>query len=82
MYDMIWQEKVKRSFPLTSVEKVEYDEVNDPTTFVIAFSDCIEVLHAETAEEASDWVDKITEGISSCDHYACIAHNNNYKQQL
>ena len=56
------QEKVKRSFPLTSVENVEYDQANSPTKFVLAFSDCVEILHAETVEEASDWVDKITEG--------------------
>ena len=53
--------KVKRSFPLTSVETVEYDE-KDPTTFQLIFSNCIEILQAETAEEASDWVEKIVEG--------------------
>ena len=54
--------KVKRSFPLTSVETVEYDESNDPTRFQLVFSNCIEVVQAETAEEASDWVEKIVEG--------------------
>lgn len=54
--------KVKRSFPLTSIEKVEYDEANKATTFRLVFSNCIEVLQAETAEEANDWVEKIVDG--------------------
>lgn len=54
--------KVKRSFPLTSVEAVKYDKTNDPTRFQLIFSNCIEILQAETAEEASDWVEKIVEG--------------------
>ena len=54
--------KVKRSFPLTSIEKVEYDDANKPTTFRLVFSNCIEILKAETAEEANDWVEKIDEG--------------------
>lgn len=54
--------KVKRSFPLTSIEEVEYDEANEPTTFRLVFSNCIEVLQAETQDEASDWVEKIVEG--------------------
>jgi hypothetical protein len=53
---------VKRSFPLTSIEEVEYDEANEPATFRLVFSNCIEVLQAETREEASDWVEKIVEG--------------------
>ena len=57
--------KVKRSFPLTSVETVEYDEINDPTKFQLIFSNCIEILQAETTEEASDWVEKIVEGFIS-----------------
>lgn len=54
--------KVKRSFPLTSVDRVDYDQINDPTKFQLVFSNCIEILQAETAEEASDWVEKIVEG--------------------
>ena len=54
--------KVKRSFPLTSVEMVEYDKTKDPTKFQLVFSNCIEILQAETAEETSDWVEKIVEG--------------------
>ena len=59
--------KVKRSFPLTSIEKVEYDKVeydkeNKSTTFRLLFSNCIEILQAETALEASDWVEKIVDG--------------------
>ena len=55
--------KVKRSFPLISIEKVEYSETHDPTIFRLIFSNFIEILQAETAEEASDWVEKISEGI-------------------
>ena len=58
--------KVKRSFPLTSVETVEYDETKDPTKFQLIFSNSIESLQAETTEEASDWVEKIIEGLSLC----------------
>ena len=54
--------KVKRSFPLTSVEAVEYDCSKDPTKFQLIFSNCIEVLQTETAEEANDWVEKIAQG--------------------
>ena len=60
--------KVKRSFPLTSIETVEYDETNDPTKFQLVFSNCIESLQAETTEEASDWVEKIVEGCISVDY--------------
>lgn len=41
---------------------MEYDQVNKPTAFRLVFSNCIEVLQAETAEEANDWVEKIVEG--------------------
>ena len=54
--------KVKRSFPLTSIEEVEYDKENKSTTFHLLFSNCIEILQAETALEASDWVEKIVDG--------------------
>ena len=54
--------KVKRSFPLISIEKVEYNETHDPTIFHLIFSNFTEVLQAETAEEAKDWVEKIGDG--------------------
>ena len=42
---------------------MEYDEENEPAlAFRLVFSNCIEVLQAETPEEASDWVEKIVEG--------------------
>lgn len=41
---------------------VEYDKTKDPTKFQLVFSNCIEILQAETAEETSDWVEKIVEG--------------------
>ena len=54
--------KVKRSFPLTSIQKVEYNPENEPTIFRLIFSNYIEILQADTPEEASDWVDKIRTG--------------------
>ncbi len=56
--------KAKRSFPLTSIETVDYDESSDPKRFRLTFSNCIEILQAQTAEDASDWVDKIVQGDS------------------
>ena len=53
---------MKRSFPLISIENVEYDETHDPTSFHLIFSNFTELLQAETVEEAKDWVQKITEG--------------------
>ena len=58
--------KVKRSFPLTSVETVDYDESSDPKKFRITFSNCIEILQAQTVEDANDWVEKIVQGESYC----------------
>ena len=56
--------KVKRSFPLTSVETVDYGESSDPKKFRITFSNCIEILQAQTVEDANDWVEKIVQGES------------------
>ena len=53
---------MKRSFPLTSIEKVEYNAANEPTIFRLIFSNYIEILQAETPEEASDWAEKIRIG--------------------
>ena len=47
---------------------MEYDEENEPTTFRLIFSNCIEVLQAETPDEASDWVEKIVEGEDHQNH--------------
>ena len=54
--------KVKRSYPLTSVEEVEYKEAEDPTSFRLIFSTYIMILQAETADEAKDWVECINNG--------------------
>ena len=53
---------MKRSFPLIGIEKVEYNEIYNPTIFRLIFPNFIEILQAEKAEEAKDWVEKITEG--------------------
>ena len=55
---------MKRSFPLISVEKVDYDEASDPTRFILAFSNFTEILRASSAKEAKDWVEKIIDGES------------------
>ena len=47
---------------------MEYDEEKEPTTFRLVFSNCIEVLQAETRDEASDWVEKIVEGENHQSH--------------
>ena len=66
--------KVKRSFPLTSVETVDYDESGDPKRFCLTFSNSVEILQAQTAEDASDWVEKIVQGESHVlPHYLQIA---------
>ena len=54
--------KAKRSFPLTSIETVDYDESSDPKRFCLTFSNSIEILQAQTIEDASDWVEKIVQG--------------------
>lgn len=54
--------KVKRSFPLISIEKVAYSETHNPTIFQLIFSNFTEVLQAETAEDAEEWVDEIRDG--------------------
>ena len=59
---MKFQVKVKRSFPLTSIETVEYSDSFEPTIFRLIFSKFIEILQAETEEDANDWVEKIREG--------------------
>lgn len=64
------QVKVKRSFPLTSIEEVKYDDSTDATTFQLVLSNCVEVLKAETVEDARDWVEKIVSGkCRSFSHY-------------
>lgn len=59
---LILQVKVKRSYPLTAVESVEYDEESNPLQFQLIFSTYIMSLVAESAEEARDWVEKINGG--------------------
>lgn len=56
------QGKVKRSYPLTAVEKVEYDNVQNPLLFKLVFSTYILSLQAESEEDARDWVEKINSG--------------------
>ena len=56
------QVKVKRSYPLTAVEKVEYDNTQNPLLFKLVFSTYILSLQADTEEDARDWVEKINDG--------------------
>ena len=57
--------KVRRSFPLTSIEKIEYEPDSKepgPRVFKLLFPTHIMMLQAETVEDAKDWVEKIREG--------------------
>ena len=56
------QVKVKRSYPLTAVERVEYESVDNPLQFQLVFSTYVVTLQAESEEEARSWVEKINEG--------------------
>lgn len=58
---------MRRSYPLTAVEEVEYKESESPLVFRLVFSTYILILQAETQSEAKDWVDKITKGL--CDDW-------------
>ena len=53
---------MKRSYPLTGVEKVEYDNTQNPLLFKLVFSTYILSLQAESEEDARDWVEKINDG--------------------
>ena len=55
------QVKVRRSFPLTSVECVEEDQ-DSPQVFRLVFPTTIMVLEASSPEDAIDWVQKIRDG--------------------
>ena len=57
--------KVRRSFPLTSIEKIEYEPDSKepgPRAFKLLFPTYIMTLQAETIEDAKDWVEKIEKG--------------------
>lgn len=51
--------KVRRSFPLTSVESIKED---GPLVFKLVFRTTVMVLEASSPEEATDWVRKIRDG--------------------
>lgn len=54
--------KVKRSYPLTSVKDVKYNEETERNVFYVIFSTYIMTLEAETEDEAKDWVKSIDDG--------------------
>ena len=58
------QVKIRRNFPLTSIEKIEYPlpSSTEATTFRLLFTTYCMSLMAESEEEAKDWVEKIKEG--------------------
>ena len=58
------QVKVRRNFPLTSIEKIEYPlpPPTEATTFRLLFATYCMTLVAESEEEAKDWTEKIKEG--------------------
>ena len=53
---------MKRSYPLTAVEKVEYDNTQNSLLFKLVFSTYTLSLQAESEEDARDWVEKINDG--------------------
>ena len=69
---MLIQAKVKQSFPLVSVGRVDYDGSNDPTRFTLTFSNFTAILRANSVKEANDWVEKIIEG--EMEAYERIGH--------
>ena len=52
----------KCSYPLISIEDIEYKEMEDPTTFRIIFPTDVMILQAKIADEAKDWVECINKG--------------------
>ena len=58
------QVKIRRNFPLTSIEKIEYPlpPPTEATTFRLLFATYCMTLVAESEEEAKDWTEKIKEG--------------------
>ena len=59
------QTKVRRTFPLTSIEKIEYkpdSKEPGPRVFKLIFPTDIITLQAESKEDANDWVEKIENG--------------------
>ena len=55
------QVKVRRSFPLTSVERVE-DDKDNTQEFRLVFQNTIMVLEASSPEDATEWVQNIRDG--------------------
>ena len=55
------QVKVRRSFPLTSVECVE-DDKDNTQVFRLVFQKTVMVLEASSPEDATEWVQKIKDG--------------------
>ena len=66
------QVKIRRNFPLTSIENIEYPlpSPTEATTFRLLFATYCMSLVAESEEEAKDWVEKIKEGRWSGDRVA------------
>ena len=59
------QAKVRRSFPLTSIEKIEYEPDSKepgPKIFRLFFPTDVMTLQANSREDAKDWVEKIDNG--------------------
>lgn len=66
---------MKRSYPLTAVESVEYDETT-PLQFQLVFSTYIMTLVAESEKEARDWVEKINGGMSDVNNEGNVLPTN------
>ena len=57
----LMQVKVRRSFPLTSVERVE-DDKDNTQVFRLVFKNTIMVLEASSPKDATEWVQSIRDG--------------------
>ena len=57
-----WQVEIEHSYSLSTVEKLNYDDVINPASFHLVFPNFTIILQADTQEEIKDWVEKIRTG--------------------
>jgi len=58
------QVNVQKQIPLTSIQRIEYDENASVIEFKLVFKKSEMLLEAPHQENCKRWVDKITEGTS------------------
>jgi len=57
------QVNVQKQIPLTSIQRIDYEENANPVGFKLVFKKSEMLLEARHQESCKQWVDKITEGI-------------------